>query len=207
MTYGTSSRGIGIRHIAPLPDVLLVQPQHFTDHRGSFRELVHRDRLAAAGISIDVVQINHSRSIRNVIRGLHFQHPAGQAKLVAVVTGRIFDVAVDVRVGSLTFGRWSAHELTAEGGEQMYLPEGFAHGFLALSEVADVVYACTTPYSAEAEHSLAWDDPQLRIGWPLASLTPGGDAFPLLSDKDRSAPSLATLEARGTLPRFLPSRS
>jgi dTDP-4-dehydrorhamnose 3,5-epimerase len=194
----------------PCTDVLLVRPRIFSDERGSFRELFHHDHLRNLGVYLDTHQVNHSRSTRGVLRGLHFQHPRAQGKLIAVTSGRIFDVAVDVRVGSATFGLWSGHELTSDGGEQMYIPEGFAHGFLVLSDVADVVYTCSAPYDSESEHCLAWNDPGVGVTWPLDALDSSLDSSvdtssgPILSVRDRAGLTLAELEAGGWLPRTAP---
>jgi dTDP-4-dehydrorhamnose 3,5-epimerase len=161
-----------------IPDVCIVQPKVWTDASGFFLEIWHSDRFAQAGIGQAFVQDNHSRSVKGTLRGLHYQIEQVQGKLVRVVTGRIFDVAVDLRHGSPTFARWVGTELSEENNRQLWIPPGFAHGFYVMSEQADVVYKCTAHYSAEHERTLRWDDPELAIEWPLRG------AAPLLSDKD-----------------------
>jgi dTDP-4-dehydrorhamnose 3,5-epimerase len=166
-----------------VPGVLLLEPKVHGDHRGFFLETFHADRYAAAGIGGPFVQDNWSRSVRGTLRGLHFQEPHAQGKLVQVVRGAVFDVAVDVRRGSPAFGRWVGCELSEENKRQLWVPPGFAHGFVVLSEVADFFYKCTALYRPEAERSVAWNDPDLGIAWPVAA--------PLLSPKDAAAPRLA----------------
>lgn len=161
-----------------IPEVVLITPPIFRDPRGFFSETYNSTMLAAAGIGQAFVQDNHSRSVKGTLRGLHYQIEQVQGKLVRVVTGRIFDVAVDLRRGSPTFARWVGTELSEENNRQLWIPPGFAHGFYVLSEQADVVYKCTAHYSAEHERTLRWDDPELAIEWPLRG------AAPLLSDKD-----------------------
>jgi dTDP-4-dehydrorhamnose 3,5-epimerase len=171
-----------------LPDVLLIEPVVHRDPRGLFVETFQSARYRALGIDVDFVQDNQSRSRRGTLRGLHWQ--AGehaQAKLVRVVAGEIFDVAVDVRPGSPTFGRWAGARLSAESFRQMYLPAGFAHGFCVLSEEADVEYKCSALYNPAAERGLAWNDPEIGIVWPI-------DA-PVLSARDERHPTLAALRA------------
>ena len=165
----------------------LVRTRRFGDARGWFTESYNADRSAAAGIGDSFVQDNHSFSAeRFTLRGLHFQRaPHAQAKLVRCAAGAIWDVAIDVREGSPTHGRWVAAELTADGGEQMYVPVGFAHGFLSLTENAQVLYKASGFYAPASEGAIAWDDPELAIDWPL------GGAGPALSDKDLTAGSLA----------------
>ena len=162
-----------------IPDVCIVEPKVWADGRGFFLEIWHSDRFAQAGIDHSFVQDNHSRSVRGTLRGLHYQIEQVQGKLVRVVTGRIFDVAVDLRHGSGTFGHWIGTELSEDNHRQLWVPPGFAHGFYVLSEQADVVYKCTAYYSAEHERTLRWDDPELAIEWPLIGGSP-----PLLSEKD-----------------------
>lgn len=171
-----------------LPEVLLLKPRVFEDARGFFFESFNRrDWLAATGIDCRFVQDNHSRSTRGVLRGLHYQlPPTAQAKLVRVVSGEIFDVAVDVRRGSATFGQWVGHRLSAENRLQMWIPEGFAHGFLVLSDVAEFLYKVTEYYAPLQERSIRWDDPDLGIAWPAGA--------PLLSPKDAGAPLLRDAE-------------
>ena len=168
-----------------LPEVLLVKPQVFEDARGFFFESFNRrDWLAATGIDCRFVQDNHSRSTRGVLRGLHYQlPPAAQSKLVRVVAGEIYDVAVDLRRSSATFGQWVGHRLSAENRLQMWIPEGFAHGFLVLSETAEFLYKVTDYYAPQQERVIRWDDPALQIAWP-------GGVAPILSARDAAAPLL-----------------
>jgi len=170
--------------------VQLVEPRRFADARGWFAETWSAAAFAARGIACDWAQDNHSLSRPAfTLRGLHFQLPPhAQAKLVRCVRGRVFDVAVDVRAGSPTYGRWTAAELSAENGRQLFVPEGFAHAFLTLEPECEVLYKCSAPYAPAAEGGLRWDDPDLAIAWPL----PAGTA-PELSDKDRVLPGLADL--------------
>ena len=168
---------------------LLIEPQVHGDARGFFMESWNRAALAEAGLDVDFIQDNHSRSARGVLRGLHFQNPKPQGKLVRVGAGAVFDVAVDLRRSSPTFGQWIGVELSAENHRQLWVPEGFAHGFLTLSESADLLYKCTAPYAPDCEHSLAWDDPDVGIDWPL------GGIEPLLSAKDCDGTPLAEVEA------------
>ena len=168
---------------------LLIEPEVHGDARGFFMESWNRTALAAAGLDADFVQDNHSRSAKGVLRGLHFQNPGAQGKLVRVAAGAVFDVAVDLRRSSATFGRWIGLELSADNHRQLWVPAGFAHGFLTLSESADLLYKCTAPWAPGCEHTLAWDDPAVGIDWPLD----GG--VPLLSDKDRAGRRLDQVEA------------
>ena len=174
-----------------LPEVLVLEPRVFRDARGSLYESFQIERYASAGIQGPFVQENVSHSVRGTLRGLHFQEPRPQGKLVQVLRGRIYDVAVDVRVGSPRFGRWVAVELSDEVPTQLWIPQGFAHGFSVLSEVADVAYKCTALWAPDADRGIAWNDPQIGIAWPTRE--------PLLSDKDQSAPRLADAPV---LPRF-----
>ena len=167
-----------------LDGVALVEPRLLQDPRGSFHESWHRDRYAAHGIRAPFVQDNVSSSRLGVLRGLHLQHPSAQAKLVSVLYGEVFDVVVDVRRGSPTFGRWIGVILAARTPRQLYVPEGFAHGFVALSDEAVVSYKVTAPYTPEDELTIAWNDPAIGIEWPIA-------AAPLLSGRDAAAPHLA----------------
>jgi len=173
-----------------LPGVVAITPQRYRDERGAFEELWRAEGYAeAAGLPERFVQDNLSRSRPGVLRGLHYQWPAPQGKLVSVVAGRAFDVAVDLRRGAETFGRWVGVELSAETGRQLYVPEGFAHGFVALgAETATVLYKCTAYYAPEAEHTLRWDDPAVGVEWPVPS---GVEDAPILSAKDAAAPTLA----------------
>ena len=175
-----------------LPGVLLLEPRIFRDARGSFLEAWQRDRYAAEGLPRDFVQDNVSRSFRGVVRGLHLQNPQAQGKLVSVLFGEVFDVAVDVRVGSPTFGRWLGATLSAENGRQLFLPEGFAHGFMVTSAEAVFHYKCTRPYSPADELTVRWDDPDLAIEWPAET--------PVLSDRDAAAPRLRDIPS-DRLPR------
>lgn len=168
----------------PLAGLIRVAPKVFRDERGFFLESYRADAYRAAGIDATFVQDNHSRSTRGVIRGMHFQTAPGQAKLVRVASGRIWDVAVDLRAGSPTQGQWHAVELDAESHHQLYVPVGFAHGFCVLSEVADVIYKVSSVYDAATERGFAWDDPEVGIAWPLAAL--GGPA--VVSARDAAAP-------------------
>ncbi len=173
-----------ILHSTPLSGVLVIEPRVFRDARGFFLESYHQRDLAAAGLTDTFVQDNHSRSAYGVLRGLHYQDmTAPMGKLVRCTRGSIFDVAVDVRVGSPTFGQWFGVELTEDNFKQLWVPVGFAHGFVTLSEVADVQYKCTNFYTPAAEGSLCWDDPQIGIRWPVAA--------PTLSARDQHARSLA----------------
>ncbi len=165
-----------------LPGVFLIEPEVFSDARGFFMETHHQQKYAAAGITKPFVQDNRSHSTRNVLRGLHYQLRHPQAKLMYVVTGEIFDVAVDVRRGSPTFGRWDGMYLSAENKRQLFVPEGFAHGFCVLSETADVLYKCTDFYQPGDEQGVAWNDPGIGIAWPITE--------PLLSSKDSGYPNL-----------------
>jgi len=165
-----------------LPEVILLEPKVFRDPRGFFVETYRRDRLWEVGIHDEFVQDNHSRSMRGTLRGMHWQWRRPQAKLVQVLSGRIFDVAVDVRRGSATFGRWVGLELEADPCQVLYVPAGFAHGFAALSEQADVEYKCSAAYDPDGEAGFRWDDPLAAIEWPLQD--------PLLSARDASHPPL-----------------
>lgn len=170
-----------------LPEVLILEPRVFGDERGFFLESFNERAFeAAVGRPVRFVQDNHSRSARGVLRGLHYQQPPhAQGKLVRVTAGRVFDVAVDLRSGSPRFGRWAAAELSADNHRQMWIPPGFAHGFLVLSDSADFLYKTTDYYAPQAEAALRWDDPALAIAWPDLG------APPTLSAKDAVAPSLA----------------
>jgi dTDP-4-dehydrorhamnose 3,5-epimerase len=174
---------------ASIPEVLVLEPKVFGDARGFFYESYNRRSFAAAtGLDVEFVQDNHSRSARNVLRGLHYQVRQPQGKLVRVVAGRIWDVAVDMRRGSPTFGRWTATELDAVSHRMLWIPRGFAHGFVVLSEQADVTYKTTDFYAPEHERTLLWSDPAVGIPWPLAG-------EPVMTDKDRRGVPLAGAEA------------
>jgi dTDP-4-dehydrorhamnose 3,5-epimerase len=166
----------------PLPGVLVLEPRVFNDERGFFLETYQLGRYDEAGIQDPFVQDNLSRSIKGTLRGLHFQEPHGQGKLVMVMRGAIFDVAVDIRRGSRTFGRWHGVHLSEDNHLQIWVPAGFAHGFFVTSEVADVAYKCTAPYVPSASRSIIWNDPDIGIAWPSRE--------PLLSAQDRAAPRL-----------------
>ena len=172
--------------------VLILEPKVFGDARGFFMESYNRRTFAdVSGLDIDFVQDNHSRSARGVLRGLHYQLRQPQGKLVRVAAGAVFDVAVDIRRGSPTFGRWVGVELTAENQRQLWVPAGLAHGFVVLSESADFLYKTTDYYAPEHERCIAWDDPTIGIAWPLAA---HGIHAPLLSAKDRAGLPLAQAE-------------
>lgn len=172
-----------------LPEVLLIEPKVFGDARGFFYESFNRRAFAeAVGADVDFVQDNHSKSARGVLRGLHYQlPPKAQGKLVRVVAGEVFDVAVDIRRDSPNFGRWASAVLSADNRRQLWIPPGFAHGFLVLSETAEFLYKTTDYWAPEFERAIAWNDPALAIDWPLA-------VAPTLSAKDAVAPSLADAE-------------
>lgn len=171
-----------------IPDVLVIEPQVFGDSRGFFYESYNQQKFEqAVGRRAEFVQDNHSRSARGVLRGLHYQIRQAQGKLVRVVQGEVFDVAVDLRRNSPTFGRWVGQVLSAENKLQMWIPEGFAHGFLVLSESAEFLYKTTDFWAPEHERCIAWNDPELAIEWPL-------DGEPALSGKDREGKSLADAE-------------
>ncbi len=174
-----------------LPGLLLLEPKVFGDDRGFFMELFHARRYADLGVPGPFVQDNYSRSGRGTLRGLHFQEPQGQGKLVQVLAGSVYDVAVDVRRGSPTFGKWAAAELSSENRRQLWIPPGFAHGFCVLSESADFHYKCTTLYAPETERAIAWNDPDLAIPWPVRE--------PILSGKDARA---ARLKDATVLPEY-----
>lgn len=176
-----------------LPGVLIIEPQVFGDDRGFFMESWSQQRYKDAGIHQDFVQSNVSKSQQGVLRGLHFQNPNPQGKLVQVLAGEVFDVAVDIRRGSPTFGQHESIILNAENKKQFYVPEGFAHGFCVLSESATFSYMCTNYYDASADASLAWNDPELNIDWPITS--------PNLSEKDAIALNLKDFDVN-KLPLF-----
>jgi dTDP-4-dehydrorhamnose 3,5-epimerase len=168
-----------------IPEVVVIEPDIHADGRGFFLETYHADRYRQHGIAGPFVQDNHSRSIAGTLRGLHLQIRHPQGKLIRVIEGEIFDVAVDVRRGSPTFGRWVGAELTAENFRQMYVPPGFAHGFAVVSPVAQVEYKCTDLYDPSSEIGVAWNDPALGITWPISQ--------PILSARDSKHPTLAEL--------------
>ncbi|MDR1967263.1 MAG: dTDP-4-dehydrorhamnose 3,5-epimerase [Burkholderiaceae bacterium] len=171
--------------------VLILEPRVFGDARGFFMESYNRRAFAqATGLDVDFVQDNHSRSRQGVLRGLHYQVQQPQGKLVRVTSGAVFDVAVDIRHGSPTFGRWVGVELSADNQRQLWVPPGLAHGFAVLSDSADFLYKTTDYYAPQFERSIAWNDPAIGIDWPLAA---HGIAEPLLSDKDRAGVLLASV--------------
>jgi len=172
----------------PLPGVKLIEPTVFGDERGFFMETWNARAFTAAGLDLTFVQDNHSRSARGVLRGLHFQIVNPQGKLVRVSHGAVFDVAVDVRRSSPTFGRWVGYELSAANKRLLWVPPGFAHGFVVLSDFADFQYKCTALYDPPAERAVRWDDSALAIDWPLNGMVP------TLSAKDAAAPLLAAAE-------------
>ena len=165
--------------------VLIFEPRVFGDARGFFMETWNAGTFAGAGLDFTFVQDNHSRSQKGVLRGLHFQKPGPQGKLVRVTNGAVFDVAVDLRTYSPTFGKWVGVELSAGNKRMFWVPEGFAHGFLTLEDDTDFLYKCTAPYAPQSEHTLAWDDPAVGITWPDIGMAP------LVSEKDARGTSLA----------------
>ena len=172
-----------------IPDVLLIEPKVYADDRGFFYESFNEDRFRkATGLNVRFVQDNHSRSVRGVLRGLHYQlPPAAQGKLVRCVVGEVFDVAVDIRKSSPTFGQWVGEYLSAENKRQLWIPTGFAHGFLTLSESAEFLYKTTDYYAPDSERILLWSDPDLAIAWPL-------HGKPRLAAKDAAGKTLAQVE-------------
>jgi dTDP-4-dehydrorhamnose 3,5-epimerase len=176
-------------NVAPtaLAEVLLLEPKVFGDARGFFLESWNRRAFEAASMRADFVQDNHSRSARGVLRGLHYQLKQAQGKLVRVVAGEVYDVAVDIRRSSPTFGRWVGVALSADNRRMLWIPAGFAHGFLVVSDAAEVLYKTTDYYAPEHERTIAWDDPELGIAWPLAGA-------PVLSGKDAAGMRLRDAE-------------
>lgn len=170
-----------------IPEVLLIEPDVHGDTRGFFMESWHARKYAEQGLDVAFVQDNHSRSRRGVLRGLHYQLEVPQGKLVRVTAGRVFDVAVDIRRGSPSFGRWVGYELSGENFRQLYVPPGFAHGFCVLSESADFLYKCTDFYAPETEYGIRWDDPDIGIDWP--------DGEFQISDKDAQNRLLREMDA------------
>ena len=169
-----------------LPGVVLIEAKAFEDDRGYFMETFHRPKFAAAGIDVEFVQDNHSYSRHGVLRGLHYQILQPQGKLVRVVRGSVFDVSVDARRSSPTFGRWVGYELSDSNRRQLYIPPGFAHGFCVTSDVAEVVYKCTDVYLPKAERTVVWNDPAIGIRWPIAN--------PVVSAKDAAGVPLSQAE-------------
>jgi dTDP-4-dehydrorhamnose 3,5-epimerase len=177
-----------------LPGVVVLKPKVFQDARGSFAETYHEQKFADLGITVKFVQDNHSRSSRGTLRGLHYQLSRPQAKLCRVVEGEVFDVAVDIRRGSPTFAKWVGVILSAEEMNQIFIPAGFAHGFVVLSEKAQFLYKCSDFYDPGGEGGVAWNDPELKIQWPITE--------PLLSGKDLSNRHLHQIESDG-LPKYV----
>jgi dTDP-4-dehydrorhamnose 3,5-epimerase len=171
-----------------LAGLISIKPRVFADARGFFLETYSEGPWSAAGVNCRFVQDNHSHSVKGTLRGLHYQSTPGQAKLVRVAKGRIFDVAVDIRPGSPTFGKWEGVYLDGEQHHQLFIPIGFAHGFCVVSETADVIYKVSSPYDAKAECTLAWNDPDVGVQWPVSS--------PVLSARDQSGESFADLSRR-----------
>jgi dTDP-4-dehydrorhamnose 3,5-epimerase len=169
-----------------MPGLLIIEPDIFKDSRGFFMETWNAKRYAEAGLDVNFVQDNLSFSSYGVLRGLHYQQPSSQGKLVYVIHGSVYDVAVDIRVGSPSFGHWYGLVLSADNRKQFYIPEGFAHGYCVLSETALFAYKCTDFYSPANEGGIAWDDPDLGIDWPVAN--------PILSDKDTKHPLLRQID-------------
>jgi dTDP-4-dehydrorhamnose 3,5-epimerase len=176
-----------------LAGALVFEPQVFGDQRGYFVETWNYERYKQAGLDVKFVQSNLSKSAKGVLRGLHFQNPNPQGKLVHVIAGEVYDVAVDIRRGSPSFGQSYGVYLSAENHRQFYIPEGFAHGFCVISETAIFSYMCTNLYDAKADNCLRWNDPEINIEWPLAN--------PSLSEKDAKAPTLATIDPN-SLPQY-----
>lgn len=176
-----------------IPGVLILRPKVFRDERGFFFESYHQRRIADLGIHDNFVQDNHSRSRRGTLRGLHYQLKHAQAKLCRVVVGEVFDVAVDIRRDSPTFGKWVGAVLSADNQQQIYIPPGFAHGFSVLSEVAEFLYKCSDFYYADDDYGVLWNDPQLKIDWNVAD--------PIISPKDKQFAPLAKVPAE-LLPRY-----
>jgi dTDP-4-dehydrorhamnose 3,5-epimerase len=179
--YLLSSAALNV-HETSLPGVLLIEPKVFGDDRGFFMETYRTDEFREVGIADAFVQDNHSRSARGVLRGLHYQEPNAQGKLVRCTRGAIFDVAVDIRRGSPSFGRWFGLELSDGNKRMLWIPPGFAHGFCALEDNSDLVYKCTSLYDAASDRSLLWNDPAIGIEWPIAE--------PVLSERDANAARL-----------------
>lgn len=166
-----------------IPDVLIIDPKLFPDSRGIFAELYKYPDFSHCGITKHIVQINYSKSGKNVLRGLHYQkNPMAQGKIMRVISGEVFDVAVDIRQGSPCYGKWVGEILSSENMKMLYIPEGFAHGFCVLSDTAEITYQCTNIYSPENERGIIWNDPDLNISWPVKN--------PLLSEKDVVFPLL-----------------
>jgi len=170
-----------------IPGVLVLEPTLLSDHRGSFMETYHEERYRNAGIAERFVQDNYSRSIRNTLRGLHFQEPQAQGKLVMALEGTVYDVVVDIRKGSPSFGKWYGIELSGDTPRQMYIPPGCAHGFCVTSATASFLYKCTAYYSPNSDRGILWNDPALGIHWPISE--------PILSAKDQNLRTLAAMDS------------
>ena len=179
-----------------IPGVLVLEPSVMSDHRGSFMETYHERRYQELGIQEPFVQDNYSRSILNTVRGLHFQHPHAQGKLVMALEGTVYDVVLDIRKGSPTFGKWYGIELSGKNFKQMYIPPGCAHGFCVTSATATFLYKCTAYYSPQDDRGILWNDPDLRIPWPVTQ--------PILSHKDQAHRTLAAMDAE--LPLYKSTR-
>jgi dTDP-4-dehydrorhamnose 3,5-epimerase len=170
-----------------IPDIVLIEPAVFRDERGAFMEVYKHSEFEKFGIAENFLQDNHSISTKNVLRGLHYQlYPHAQSKLVRCVRGTVFDVAVDIRKNSPTFGQWTGTELSETTARMLYIPQGFAHGFLVLSETAEIHYKCSAEYSREHERGILWNDPAIGIEWPITN--------PILSEKDTKHPCLSNAE-------------
>jgi len=165
-----------------IPDIILIKPTVFEDHRGFFMESYHIDKFISGGIQCNFVQDNHARSVYNTLRGLHFQVNYPQAKLLRCLQGKVLDVAVDIRQGSPTYGQWVGEELSEDNKYQLFIPEGFAHGYYVMSDTAEIIYKCSEIYHPEDERGIIWDDQEIGINWPGEN--------PLLSAKDQSLPLL-----------------
>ena len=166
-----------------IPDIILVKPNVIEDHRGFFMESYHIKKFNIGGINCTFVQDNHAKSVQNTLRGLHFQVQYPQAKLLRCLKGKVFDVAVDIRQDSPYFGKWVGEELSEENRYQLYIPEGFAHGYYVMSETAEIAYKCSEIYHPQDEQGIRWNDPEIAINWP-------GDN-PILSEKDKALPMMA----------------
>ena len=176
-----------------IPDVVLVKPKVFGDSRGFFMETYKKSEFAENGIGLDFIQDNHSKSTKGVLRGLHYQaKPKMQPKLVRCINGEIFDVAVDIRPNSKTFGKWVGAVLSAENKNMLYIPEGFAHGFVVCSDEAEIVYKAGEEYSAEQDRGILWNDPDIGVDWNI-------DFEPLLSEKDKNQPRLKDINTKEIL--------
>jgi dTDP-4-dehydrorhamnose 3,5-epimerase len=182
-----------MKHSTPGLDLHLFVPDVYGDNRGFFYESFHVNRYRECGLMVDFVQDNISSSTKGVLRGLHFQHPYGQGKLISVLEGEVFDVAVDVRIDSPTFGASFSIVLDGKSKKQLFIPEGYAHGFVVLSDYATFMYKCTSYYQPQFEHTLLWEDQALKINWPIDN--------PLLSTKDKNGLSLNELKKLNKLPQ------